>query len=82
MKGMVDIMVPNSGPWSLLRQSLSPILWWALATVLAYSIPSQPMPLPMYGFLTWGSIPGNISQYTGVTQDVSSSIEHFAAKAE
>ncbi|KAJ9083755.1 hypothetical protein DSO57_1031509 [Entomophthora muscae] len=33
---IVDSMVPNSGPWSLLKQSvsyiikLSPILWWAL----------------------------------------------------
>ncbi|KAJ9088553.1 hypothetical protein DSO57_1021933 [Entomophthora muscae] len=33
---MVDAMVPNSGPWSLLGQSVSyiiklaPILWWAL----------------------------------------------------
>ncbi|KAJ9055104.1 hypothetical protein DSO57_1007595 [Entomophthora muscae] len=36
LTGMVDTMVPNSGPWSLLRQSVSyiiklaPILWWAL----------------------------------------------------
>ncbi|KAJ9082368.1 hypothetical protein DSO57_1005232 [Entomophthora muscae] len=34
--GLVDYMVPNSGPWSLLGQSVSyviklaPILWWAL----------------------------------------------------
>ncbi|KAJ9086623.1 hypothetical protein DSO57_1001905 [Entomophthora muscae] len=38
---MVDSMVPNSGPWSLLGQSVSyiiklaPILWWALSTGLA-----------------------------------------------
>ncbi|KAJ9056112.1 hypothetical protein DSO57_1036402 [Entomophthora muscae] len=36
LTGMVDIVVPNSGPWSLLGQSVSyiiklvPILWWAL----------------------------------------------------
>ncbi|KAJ9060221.1 hypothetical protein DSO57_1033249 [Entomophthora muscae] len=36
LTGMVDTMVPNSGPWSLLGQSVSyiiklaPILWWAL----------------------------------------------------
>ncbi|KAJ9084680.1 hypothetical protein DSO57_1021713 [Entomophthora muscae] len=36
LKGMVDTMVPNSGPWSLLGQYVSyiitlvPILWWAL----------------------------------------------------
>ncbi|KAJ9086789.1 hypothetical protein DSO57_1000414 [Entomophthora muscae] len=35
LTGMVDTMVPNSGPWSLLGQSVSyiikvaPILWWA-----------------------------------------------------
>ncbi|KAJ9054403.1 hypothetical protein DSO57_1015032 [Entomophthora muscae] len=34
--GLVDSVVPNSGPWSLLRSSVSyiiklaPILWWAL----------------------------------------------------
>ncbi|KAJ9073677.1 hypothetical protein DSO57_1013707 [Entomophthora muscae] len=38
LTGFVDSMVPNSGPWSLLRQSVSyiiklaPILWWALPT--------------------------------------------------
>ncbi|KAJ9049176.1 hypothetical protein DSO57_1027448 [Entomophthora muscae] len=38
LTGMVDSMVPNSGPWSLLRNSVSyiiklaPILWWALPT--------------------------------------------------
>ncbi|KAJ9059512.1 hypothetical protein DSO57_1001583 [Entomophthora muscae] len=36
LMGMIDTMVPNSGPWSLLGQSVSyiimlaPILWWAL----------------------------------------------------
>ncbi|KAJ9087573.1 hypothetical protein DSO57_1031822 [Entomophthora muscae] len=36
LTGMVDTMVPNPGPWSLLGQSVSyiiklaPILWWAL----------------------------------------------------
>ncbi|KAJ9072529.1 hypothetical protein DSO57_1026561 [Entomophthora muscae] len=36
LTGLVDSVVPNSGPWSLLRRSVSyiiklaPILWWAL----------------------------------------------------
>ncbi|KAJ9071106.1 hypothetical protein DSO57_1000780 [Entomophthora muscae] len=36
LTGLVDSVVPNSGPWSLLSQSVSyiiklaPILWWAL----------------------------------------------------
>ncbi|KAJ9058776.1 hypothetical protein DSO57_1008852 [Entomophthora muscae] len=29
---LVDSMVPNSGCWSLLGQSLAPILWWTLPT--------------------------------------------------
>ncbi|KAJ9089121.1 hypothetical protein DSO57_1016217 [Entomophthora muscae] len=46
--GMVDTMVPNSGPWSLLEQSLSyiiklePILWWALPNGLAVPFPESP----------------------------------------
>ncbi|KAJ9079631.1 hypothetical protein DSO57_1033362 [Entomophthora muscae] len=38
LTGMVDTMVPNSGPWSLLGRSVSyiiklaPILWWALSS--------------------------------------------------
>ncbi|KAJ9054119.1 hypothetical protein DSO57_1017932 [Entomophthora muscae] len=41
LTGLVDFVVPNSGPWSLLGQSISyiinlaPILWWALPAVLA-----------------------------------------------
>ncbi|KAJ9067454.1 hypothetical protein DSO57_1038921 [Entomophthora muscae] len=41
-------MVPNSGPWSLLGQSLSyiiklaPILWWALPAGLAVPHPEPP----------------------------------------
>ncbi|KAJ9052019.1 hypothetical protein DSO57_1038399 [Entomophthora muscae] len=40
LKGLVDSVVPNSGPWSLLGQSVSyiiklaPILWWALPASL------------------------------------------------
>ncbi|KAJ9075866.1 hypothetical protein DSO57_1031590 [Entomophthora muscae] len=36
LTSLVDSVVPNSGPWSILRQSVSyiiklaPILWWAL----------------------------------------------------
>ncbi|KAJ9055731.1 hypothetical protein DSO57_1000591 [Entomophthora muscae] len=38
LTGMVDTMVPNSGPWSFLGPSVSyviklaPLLWWALST--------------------------------------------------
>ncbi|KAJ9063533.1 hypothetical protein DSO57_1000111 [Entomophthora muscae] len=41
LTGLVDSTVPNSGPWSLLGQSVSyiiklaPILWWALPAGLA-----------------------------------------------
>ncbi|KAJ9053532.1 hypothetical protein DSO57_1023258 [Entomophthora muscae] len=39
LTGMVDSMIPTSGPWSLLGQSLAPILWWALPTGLAQPCP-------------------------------------------
>ncbi|KAJ9078888.1 hypothetical protein DSO57_1002124 [Entomophthora muscae] len=48
LKGLVDSMVPNSGPWSFLGQSVStiiklaPILWWALPTGLAVPHPKPP----------------------------------------
>ncbi|KAJ9070536.1 hypothetical protein DSO57_1006875 [Entomophthora muscae] len=48
LTGLVDSMVPNSGPWSLLRQSVSyiiklaPILWWALPAGLAVPHPKPP----------------------------------------
>ncbi|KAJ9056983.1 hypothetical protein DSO57_1026834 [Entomophthora muscae] len=42
LMGMVDSMVPNSGPWSLLGKSLAPILWWALHTGLAVPHPESP----------------------------------------
>ncbi|KAJ9061268.1 hypothetical protein DSO57_1022324 [Entomophthora muscae] len=48
LTGLVDSMVPNSGPWSLLGQSVSyiiklaPILWWALPTGLAAPHPKPP----------------------------------------
>ncbi|KAJ9076468.1 hypothetical protein DSO57_1025851 [Entomophthora muscae] len=47
LTGIVDTMVPNSGPWSLLRQSVSyiiklaPILWWALPTGPAVLCPKS-----------------------------------------
>ncbi|KAJ9078900.1 hypothetical protein DSO57_1002136 [Entomophthora muscae] len=46
--GMVDSMIPISGPWSLLGKSMSyiiklaPILWWALPTGLAQPHPKPP----------------------------------------
>ncbi|KAJ9081015.1 hypothetical protein DSO57_1018943 [Entomophthora muscae] len=48
LTGLVDSMVPNSGPWSLLRRSVSyiiklaPILWWALPTGSAVPHPEPP----------------------------------------
>ncbi|KAJ9087476.1 hypothetical protein DSO57_1033079 [Entomophthora muscae] len=48
LKGLVDSMVPNSGPWSLLGQSVSYIiklaliLWWALPAGSATPHPEPP----------------------------------------
>ncbi|KAJ9048235.1 hypothetical protein DSO57_1037057 [Entomophthora muscae] len=48
LTGLVDSVVPNSGPWSLLGQSLSyiiklaPILWWALPAGLTTPHPEPP----------------------------------------
>ncbi|KAJ9082529.1 hypothetical protein DSO57_1003689 [Entomophthora muscae] len=48
LTGLVDSMVPNSGPWFLLRQSVSyiiklaPILWWAFPTGLTAPRPKSP----------------------------------------
>ncbi|KAJ9048815.1 hypothetical protein DSO57_1031028 [Entomophthora muscae] len=48
LTGLVDSVVPNSGPWSLLGQSLSyiiklaPILWWALPAGLTAPHPEPP----------------------------------------
>ncbi|KAJ9064538.1 hypothetical protein DSO57_1029550 [Entomophthora muscae] len=47
LTGMIDTMVPNSGPWSLLGQSVSyiiklaPILWRALPSGLAVFYPKS-----------------------------------------
>ncbi|KAJ9069391.1 hypothetical protein DSO57_1018932 [Entomophthora muscae] len=48
LTGLVDSMVPNSGPWSLLGKSVSyiiklaPILWWALPASLTAPHPKPP----------------------------------------
>ncbi|KAJ9069104.1 hypothetical protein DSO57_1021889 [Entomophthora muscae] len=48
LTGLVDSVVPNSGPWSLLGQSLSyiiklaPILWWALPASSTAPCPEPP----------------------------------------
>ncbi|KAJ9069176.1 hypothetical protein DSO57_1021319 [Entomophthora muscae] len=63
LKGLVDSMVPNSDPWSLLGQSLSyviklaPILWWALPTGLVVPCPKPPN-ASTYPWIpdTWGSL--------------------------
>ncbi|KAJ9051153.1 hypothetical protein DSO57_1007305 [Entomophthora muscae] len=50
LTGMVDTMVPNSGPWSLLGISVSyiiklaSILWWALPSGLAVFQPKPTNP--------------------------------------
>ncbi|KAJ9060321.1 hypothetical protein DSO57_1032011 [Entomophthora muscae] len=56
LTGMVDTMVPNLGPWSLLGQSVSyiiklaPILWWALPSYLAVFQP-KPTNASTYAWL-------------------------------
>ncbi|KAJ9085848.1 hypothetical protein DSO57_1009956 [Entomophthora muscae] len=56
LTGMVDTMAPNSGPWSLLGQSVSyiiklaPILWWALPSGLAVFCP-EPTNASTYAWL-------------------------------
>ncbi|KAJ9071614.1 hypothetical protein DSO57_1035234 [Entomophthora muscae] len=56
LTGMIDTMVPNSGPWSLLGQSVSyiiklaPILWWALPSVPAVFC-SKPTNATTYAWL-------------------------------
>ncbi|KAJ9084826.1 hypothetical protein DSO57_1020256 [Entomophthora muscae] len=48
LTGMMDSMIPTSGPWSLLGQfmsyiiKLAPILWWALPASLAQPHPKPP----------------------------------------
>ncbi|KAJ9058632.1 hypothetical protein DSO57_1010425 [Entomophthora muscae] len=48
LTGLVDSVVPNSGPWSLLGRSVSyiinlaPILWWALSASSAAPHPKPP----------------------------------------
>ncbi|KAJ9072069.1 hypothetical protein DSO57_1031013 [Entomophthora muscae] len=56
LMGMVDTMVLNSGPWSLLGQfgsyiiKLAPILWWALPSGLAVFCP-EPTNASNYAWL-------------------------------
>ncbi|KAJ9063900.1 hypothetical protein DSO57_1036193 [Entomophthora muscae] len=56
LTGMLDTMVPNSGPWSFLRQfvsyiiKLAPILWWALPSGLAVFQP-KPTNTSTYAWL-------------------------------
>ncbi|KAJ9055978.1 hypothetical protein DSO57_1037798 [Entomophthora muscae] len=42
LTGLVDSMVPNSRPWSLLGQYLALILWWALPTGPVIACPESP----------------------------------------
>ncbi|KAJ9077107.1 hypothetical protein DSO57_1019842 [Entomophthora muscae] len=65
---MLDTMVPNSGPWSLLGQSVSyiiklaPILWWALPSGPALFRP-RPTNASTYAWLpdTLNELPQDIS---------------------
>ncbi|KAJ9071174.1 hypothetical protein DSO57_1000179 [Entomophthora muscae] len=61
LTGLVDSVVPNSGPWSLLGQSVSyiiklePILWLALPAGLAAPHPEPP------NASTYDLLPDNVS---------------------
>ncbi|KAJ9058868.1 hypothetical protein DSO57_1007806 [Entomophthora muscae] len=65
LTGLVDSMVTNSGPWSLLRQSVSyiiklaPILWWALPTSLAATHPK------LSNASTYAWLPENVKRLGG-----------------
>ncbi|KAJ9069732.1 hypothetical protein DSO57_1015623 [Entomophthora muscae] len=56
LTGLVDFMVPNSGPWSLLGQfvsyiiKLAPILWWALPAGLVTPHP-EPLNAETYDWI-------------------------------
>ncbi|KAJ9048721.1 hypothetical protein DSO57_1031988 [Entomophthora muscae] len=56
LTGLMDSMVPNSGPWSFLGQSasyiikLAHVLWWALPASLAAPHPKLPN-ASAYGWL-------------------------------
>ncbi|KAJ9056278.1 hypothetical protein DSO57_1034832 [Entomophthora muscae] len=58
LNSLVDSVVPNSGPWSILGQSVSyiiklaPILWWALPASSTAPHSKLQTPLPTTGFLT------------------------------
>ncbi|KAJ9048255.1 hypothetical protein DSO57_1036827 [Entomophthora muscae] len=70
LTGLVDSVVPNSGPWSLLGQSLSyiiklePILWWALP---AGSTAPHPEPL---NASTYDWLPDIQGRYTLIDSQV------------
>ncbi|KAJ9049544.1 hypothetical protein DSO57_1023347 [Entomophthora muscae] len=55
LTGLVDSMVPNSGPWSLLGQS-HPFYGGPYPPAQLYLILSHPRPLPTTGFLTIRSL--------------------------
>ncbi|KAJ9048851.1 hypothetical protein DSO57_1030574 [Entomophthora muscae] len=67
LAGLVDSMMPNSRPCSLLGQSLSyaiklaPILQQAYPLAQQYPVPGHPMPLPTPGFLQQS--PGSYSNH-------------------
>ncbi|KAJ9050729.1 hypothetical protein DSO57_1011846 [Entomophthora muscae] len=63
---LVDSMVPNSGPWSLIRK-YHPSYGGHYPLAQLCSVPSQPMPLPMPGFLTPGAKHNTLVLTTGGT---------------
>ncbi|KAJ9064722.1 hypothetical protein DSO57_1027419 [Entomophthora muscae] len=82
LMGMVDTMMPNSGPWSLLGQSVSYIiklaliLWWALPTFLAVPRPESPnfssyAWLPEKTFKMTGTIMTNFSRKASLNMSLS-----------
>ncbi|KAJ9079530.1 hypothetical protein DSO57_1034614 [Entomophthora muscae] len=74
LMGLVDSMVPNSGPWFLLWQyvlyiiNLAPILWWALPTGPAVPCPKSPN-ASTYAWLPDTAKPLNLLNYLAHTID-------------
>ncbi|KAJ9076971.1 hypothetical protein DSO57_1021158 [Entomophthora muscae] len=83
--GMVDSMVPNSGPWSLLGQ-YHPSYGGHYPLAQQYPILSHLMPLSMPGFLTQGLVATGENLVKSLTSDglvfSSPNSEHAALSEE
>ncbi|KAJ9068993.1 hypothetical protein DSO57_1023099 [Entomophthora muscae] len=70
LTGLIDSMVPVSGPWAVLGKLLSyivklaPILWWACSTGPAGRRPASSQEPPLVGFLTWQVKPAVLTVLT------------------